>query len=92
MILCAAVMFYVHATNLNVIIPCRRHCDAFFILRDLGFAPNEGYKELAQGFIDTNGKFYTREQAYTHAIECGQLSETTKLNMCSLYLFSEDLY
>ena len=92
MILCAAVKIHVDATGKDVVIPCRRHCDAFHILRDMGFEPKQGYNMVAQGFIKTDGGFLTREEAYAHAINCGQLSETTKMNLCSGHLFSEDLY
>ena len=92
MILCAAVKFHIDATNKDVVVVCRRHCDAFAMLRDMGYEPKKGYKVVEQGFIKTDGSFLCREEAYAHAINCGQLSETTKLNLCSGHLFSEDLY
>ena len=71
MILCAAVKFYIEATQTEVIVPCRRHKDAFYMLKDFGFESKVGYKELAQGFITTFGEFLDREKAYDHAILCG---------------------
>jgi hypothetical protein len=92
MILCAAVKIHVDATGKDVVIPCRRHCDAFHILRDMGFEPKQGYKTIAQGFITTSGMFLDRKQAYRHAVSCGQLSDTVMRNVLNEELFSEDLY
>lgn len=48
-----------------------------------------------QGFIDRSGKFYTREEAAKHAIECGQVVEG-KANIKHVFdgirLYSEDLW
>ena len=93
MILCAAVKFHIDATDEDVVIPCRRHADAFQILKSLGFEPKKGYKEICQGFITTEGKFFDRQEAYVHAKWCGQLSHTTILSCEAMgKLFSEDLY
>jgi hypothetical protein len=39
MIICAAVKIQVEGLDHETIIPCRRHGDAFGILKDLGYAP-----------------------------------------------------
>lgn len=92
MLLCAAVKFHISATDKNVVVACRRHCEAFYLLRDLGFDPKQGYRVLAQGFITTTGLFLDRKQAYRHAVSCGQLSDTVMRNVLNEELFSEDLY
>ena len=92
MILCAAVKFHFDATDMDVVVPCRRHGYAFQMLAAIGFEPKKGYKELAQGFITTTGQFLTREQAYEHAMSCGQLSATARDSINNGVLFSEDLY
>lgn len=65
--------FYSNQTTEEIIIPCHRHCDAFQILKDFGFKKGLHYKELAQGFLDEEGKFLTRVEAYSEAVLCGQL-------------------
>ena len=95
MIICAAIKIQVEGLDHETIILCRRHGDGFKILKDLGYAPKTKYKEIAQGFIDHNGKFLDRKEAYIHALECGQLSATTrecKRTNRENGLYSEDLY
>ena len=95
MIICAAVKIQVEGLDHETVIPCRRHGDAFGILKDLGYAPRTQYKEIAQGFIDDNGDFIDREEAYIHTLKCGQLNQTTKwhkIDKGERELFSEDLY
>lgn len=48
-----------------------------------------------QGFVDENGKFYNREDAAKHAIECGQVKEGEAVAIHIFdgkTLYSEDLY
>ena len=95
MIICAAIKIQVEGLDHETIIPCRRHGDAYTILKDLGYAPRTQYKEIEQGFITTAGDFVDRKFALGHAIQCGQLNQTTKWykqdeNIDELY--SEDLY
>jgi hypothetical protein len=95
MIICAAVKIQVEGLDHETIIPCRRHGDAFQILKDLGYAPRTKYKEIAQGFIDNSGKFYNRKDALIQANTCGQLSKSTlwyKKDHYDFELYSEDLY
>ena len=42
------------------------------------------------GFVDGNGRFFNRDEAYDEALRCGQIkeSETSKVNG----LFSEDIW
>ena len=95
MIICAAIKIQIEGLDHETIIPCRRHGDAFHILKDLGFTPKVKYKEIAQGFINHKGEFLDRKEAYIHALECGQLSATTrecKRTNRETELYSEDLY
>lgn len=95
MIICAAIKIQVEGLDHETIIPCRRHGDAFNILKDLGYAPRTQYKEIAQGFIMDTGTFVDRKFALGHAIQCGQLSQTTKWHKQDVNedeLYSEDLY
>lgn len=63
----------------------KRHNDVFAKLIELGYKrPIVG----VQGFVDEDGKFYTREEAAKDVIESGQLK---KIEWPPL-LYSEDLY
>lgn len=75
MILAAAVKYYIPETNKNVVLCGARHGDIFNQLANLGFLPRLHYKEVEQGFIDHHNNFLTREEAFDHAKECGQLAE-----------------
>ena len=95
MIICAAIKIQVEGLDHETIIPCRRHGDAFQILKDLGYAPKTKYKELAQGFINHEGAFIDRIKAYREAKCSGQISQTTrwyKEDHNDSELYSEDLY
>lgn len=95
MIICAAMRadgFGIDGKDL--IIPCRRHGDGYYILRSL--CKDDGYKRhVTEGFITHKGEFLDRKGALKHARICGQISET-----CGYYkqdhnqdeLYSEDLY
>ena len=94
MIVCAAVKWTNPYTGLEMTIGCIRHADGLAqlnTLRELGWVVNK--EDVEQGFLDHNGKFYSRTAAYTIAKQCGQLSATTLANKHgSQELFSEDLY
>ena len=95
MLICAALLIQVEGLNHLTILPCRRHGDGFGILKDLGYAPKTKYKVIEQGFINHKGDFLDRREAWIHARECGQLSQSTEWYKedgrdCELY--SEDLY
>ena len=74
MILAAAVKFRIDATGEETVLCGARHGHIFQQLQALGFAPRKGYKELEQGFIDHKGNFLNREEAFRHAVDCGQIS------------------
>lgn len=88
MIVKAAVKIFDIRQNKEWIIPCMRHCDAFYILKEFGYKKNIDYKELEQGFLDEYDNFYNRIAAKKHAQEFNQLKENTRY----AELFSEDLY
>ena len=95
MIICAAIKIQIEGLDHETIIPCRRHGDGFKLIKDFGYAPKIKYTEIAQGFIDQDGNFFDRKEAFAHALICGQLSTTTRWykddnNQKNLY--SEDLY
>ncbi len=88
MIVKAAVKIFDMRQNKEWIIPCMRHCDAFYILKEFGYKKNTDYKELEQGFLDEHDNFYNRLAAKKHAQEFNQLKENTR---CA-ELYSEDLW
>lgn len=94
MIVCAAVQWIDPINELEMTIGCIRHADGLAqlnALREIGQVIDK--IDVEQGFLDHNGKFYSRTAAYTIAKQCGQLSATTLANKHgSQELFSEDLY
>lgn len=94
MIVCAAVKWTNPYTGREMTIGCIRHPDGLAqlnTLRNIGIAIDK--KDVHQGFLSHDGKFYSREAAYIIAKYCGQLSATTLANKHgSQELFSEDLY
>lgn len=74
MIVRAAVKidYWNHNTKQEVIIPCHRHCDAFQILKAFGFISGVDYRETEQGFLNENGEFLTRAEAWQEAKRCHQ--------------------
>ena len=95
MLICAALLVEVEGLDHTTIIPCRRHGEGFEILKDLSYTHKTKYKVISQGFIDTNGNFLDRVAALHHAVECGQLSKSTRWyqeDHSHEELYSEDLY
>lgn len=90
MIVKAAVKIFDIRQNKEWVIPCMRHCDAFYILKEFGYKKNIDYKEIAQGFLDEHDIFYDRIDAHEHAWLHGQLLNEEKLEIKEL--FSEDLW
>ena len=70
------------------IIPCHRHCDAFYILHLFHMRPGTDYEQVEQGFLDEHDKFYNRLDAWKHAWEHKQIEGEYK----PTELFSEDLW
>ena len=95
----------VKAGDLMVALPKpNRHADCINIILSLGLVPdiqNQWGKSAHQGFYCENGKFYTRPQAFLHAVECGQLEFCAnqlelialgEMKFSRLGLCSEDLW
>ncbi len=89
MIVSAAVKIKDLRQDKEIIIPCHRHCDAFYILKQFAYKKNIDYREIAQGFLDEHDKFYTRTKAWDEAYKCHQLMI---IDNTSKELFSEDLW
>ena len=89
MIVSAAVKIKDLRQNKEIIIPCHRHCDAFYILKQFAYKKDIDYKEIAQGFLDEHDNFYTRVEAWNEAYKCNQLMI---IDNTSKELFSEDLW
>ena len=87
MITSAAVTIFDHRQNKEILIPCHRHCDAFWILKEFGYKVGEDYEQGKQGFLTNKGDFLDRIEAKKHAQECSQVF-ATDFNE----LFSEDLW
>lgn len=88
MIVSAAVRIYDKKQDKVIFLPVHRHCDAFYILKELGYTKDDFIcKQADQGFLDEHDNFYNRVEAKHLAIACGQIKETDYSE-----LFSEDLY
>ena len=93
MIVSSAIKIKLKENEEKVIIHCNRHHYGYFMLKQLGFKP-EDYERVSSGFIDHKGIYMTREQAYQHALDCGQIPaiiREQKEDNKSKELFSEDL-
>jgi len=88
MITKAAVKIKMLSDNREIVIPCMRHCDAFYILHLFNMKQGIDYKQIEQGFLDEHDNFYNRIAAKKHAQEFNQLKENTR---CA-ELYSEDLW
>ena len=94
MVTACGIKIRLKETQEKVIIHCHRHHYGYYTLKMLGLKPDQ-YERVSEGFIDHKGTYMTREQAYEHALECGQISATMreqKQNSKCKELFSEDLW
>lgn len=97
MILAAAIKYRIEKTNEEVVLCAHTHSAIIKQLSALGFEPHTGYKEIAQGFINDNGEFLNRKDAFLHAVQCGQiprriLNDYYWENIVGQELMSEDLW
>lgn len=90
MIVSAAVKIKDLRQDKEIIIPCHRHCDAFYVLKQFAYKKDVDYKEIAQGFLDEDDNFYTRTEAYKHAYYNEQIDKMQDYKVKEL--FSEDLW
>ena len=89
MIICAAIK----DKETGAIFGAIRHGFTYCAKTDDGIPKR--FSEVVEGFLDQNGNFYDRKEAFEVAINCGQLSASTrqlKREKCELELYSEDLY
>ena len=94
MIICSAIkiQFQRKDRTVETVVPGLRHGDCHDLMYSLSVPMK---REEIDGFIDHEGSFLDRYEAYEHAILCGQLSDTTrtaKRERGERQLFSEDLY
>lgn len=97
MIICAAIKvsgFRKDLNKLDTVIVCGlRHGDCYNIIKL--FENNWDKIKFIEGFLDSDGYFYNRKEAYREAFKIGQLAPTVE-NFKSLNnedeLYSEDLY
>ena len=96
MIVCAALQI---KGEINPYIICGlRHSDCFETLYRLNPELSRQARAngaIVQGFINTNGDFLDRYEAYIHACSCGQIPEQLrqdKEEKRETELYSEDLY
>ena len=87
MIICAALL-----VDNKILVPCYRHNTGFEMLAELTGKKCSEYKSIDDGFMNHKGEFLTREEAWEHAEECGQLSANVLHTTNYKVLFSEDLY
>jgi hypothetical protein len=76
----------------------RRHGDCFKVMQNSGVR----YQNCVQGFVDAEGNFLDRREAYKHALVCNQINQKKdsdsefckqyNLNPTDHILTSEDLY
>ena len=91
MIVSAAVRIYDKKQDKEIILPVHRHCDAFYILKEFGYAKDDFIcKQADQGFLDEDDNFYDRVSAYRYAWLHNQLLK--KEDYRPRELFSEDLW
>ena len=89
MIICAAIK----DKETGAVFGGIRHGFIYSAMKDAGIPKK--FSGVIEGFLDQNGHFYNRKEAFEIAINCGQLSATTrqlKREKCELELYSEDLY
>lgn len=89
MIVKAAVKIFDERQQKEIIIPCHRHCDAFYILHEFGYKPHQEYRELEQGFLNEKGEFLNRVDAWYEAYKCRQIK---MIDPTCHSLFSEDVW
>lgn len=95
MIICTAISVKFDRTGktTEAIIPGLRHSNCWELMVVPGVPAD---REESEGFLcDHNGQFLDRWDAFSHALLCSQLSDTTKRYKAAQgerQLFSEDIY
>ena len=95
-IICAAIKFTSKA-NEDIVIPCARHGDGYKQFAHINFVLTGKYNcgdwNIEEGFIDSNGSFCPREEAYDFmkdSLPASLIYFKEQHNEKELY--SEDLY
>ena len=99
MVICAALeIAHENDPKFNLVICGYRHSDCFETLYrlnpDLSRAARKENR-ITEGFLVTGNRFMDREDAYKHAVDCGQISAQARYDKAARResgLFSEDLY
>lgn len=91
MIVNGAVKIYDKRQKKEIIIPCHRHGDAFYILYEFGYHVNQDFEEIEQGFLDNYHNFVSRAEAFDIALNCHQISQNQP-GLIQGRLFSEDVW
>jgi len=94
-IVCSAI----YIPDLNIIIPGIRHCDKIMInLYNVLNISNDDLNNSIEGFLDKNGNFVNRQEAFIIAKKANQIfrlvKKQTKINIENgiTKLFSENIY
>lgn len=95
-IICAAIKFTSKA-NEDIVIPCARHGDGYKQFAHINFVLtgkyNRGDWNIEEGFVDSNGKFHSRKEAFElvkNSLPASLIYFKEQHNETELY--SEDLY
>ena len=88
MIIRAAIKIY--RADGEHIIPCHRHDDPFWIIREFNIQHDKNRTET--GFLNEKREFLDRRAAYKEAQRCGQLLPRPEGGYNGDELFSEDLW
>lgn len=95
MIICAAVKVIMNnIAGTSAVVCGHRHADCIETISHF----NDCWKfaKRIEGFIDHNNNFLDREEAFKHALTCGQISQHDAWyridNRYTAELYSEDLY
>lgn len=95
MIICAAIKISKTILQDTLVVCGYRHGDCINTINNLDEYWRDGVVQ-EQGFINHNGEFLNREEAYNHALECGQIHKHNEWyrsdNELPDELYSEDLY
>lgn len=97
MIICAAIKvsgFRKDLNKLDTVVICGLQHDDCYSTINL-FKDNWEKIKFIEGFVDSDGYFYTRKEAYNEAFKIGQLSSTVELYKAHNdedELYSDDLY
>lgn len=88
MIACCAVKFY--DKDKEIIIPCHRHADAYWIVHTLRPDISTERRSKNEGYLNEKDEFLTRQEAWMEAYKHNQILDYEEATYGVLY--SEDLW